>query len=116
MAHFERLRAAITPAQLLTLRDDIDRHLLQIQKQARKNEMVPLDLAEAIARGLHELLNQISSFTAEQQSHILGAALYFISAEDETPDMQSILGLDDDAHLFNYVAHNVARPDLEVEL
>lgn len=113
---FERLRAGVTPAQLTTLKDDIDRHLLNIQKLARKNEMTPLDIAEALAAGLHVLLAELASFDAEQQSAIIGAALYFISSEDEIPDRSSILGLDDDAAIFNHVARLIGRPDLEVEL
>lgn len=113
---FEQLRAGVTSAQVVTLKDDIDRHLLQIQKLARKNEMTPLDLAEAIAGRLHVLLAELESFPAEHQSAILGAALYFVSQQDEIPDHSSILGLDDDASIFNYVARLIGRPELEVEL
>lgn len=113
---FAKLKAAITPAQLLTIRDDVDRHLLQIQKLARKDEMTPLDLAEAVAGGLHVLLAELESFERAHQTEILGAALYFVSDEDELPDTASILGLDDDAAIFNHVARLVGRSDLQVEL
>ena len=113
---FDKLKSQLTPSQLDTIEDDIDRHLLQIQKLAQHNEMTPLDLAESIAGGLHVLLAERESLDAERQNAILAAALYFISAEDELPDTASILGLDDDVSIFNHVARLVGREDLEVEL
>lgn len=114
--HFEQLRGSSTAVQLVSLQEDIDRHLLRIQKLALQNEMTPLDLAEAVAGGLHSLLDQLNAFPSEHQTAILGAALYFVSHEDEFPDLGSILGLDDDAAIFNYVVHLIGRPELEVQL
>lgn len=116
LAIFDRLRAGIAASALITIRDDIDRHLLAIQKLSRKNEMTPLDIAEKLAAGLHVLLAELDSFAADHQNAILGAALYFVSDHDELPDRSSILGLDDDATLFNYVVRLIGRADLEVEL
>jgi hypothetical protein len=39
-----------------------------------------------------------------------------VSDRDELPDTSSILGLDDDASIFNHVATLIGRADLEVEL
>lgn len=116
LAIFERLCGGIMPAQILSLNDDIDRHLLQLQKLARKDEMMPIDLAEAMVNGLHTLLAELAHFSTEHQSAIIGAALYFISDDDEIPDTASILGLDDDAAIFNHVAQMVGRSDLQVDL
>lgn len=113
---FERLGASVTPAQMLSMRDDIDRHLLEIQKLARRQEMTPLDMAEGIASGLHQLLDDLSNFESVHQTAVLGAALYFVSTHDEIPDTDTILGLDDDAAVFNHVAKLVGRADLLVEL
>ncbi len=113
---FGQLKNAATPAKLLRLRDEIDAHLLQLQKLARGNEMMPIDLAEAIASGLHALLGNLSGYTEEQQSDIIGAALYFVSTDDEIADTASILGLDDDAAIFNDVVTKIGRGDLAVDL
>lgn len=112
----EQLRANVAPAKLLTLKDDIDRHLVELHALAKTNEMMPVDLADAIAGGLHALLAGINDFDEENQSLILGAALYFVSHDDELPDKASILGLDDDAAIFNHVAAVIGREDLAVEL
>jgi hypothetical protein len=116
LAIFERLKSTVTQAMLLTLRDDIDRHLLQLQKLASKNEMTPIDLAQALAAALHTLLGELERFAPEHQVDIIGAALYFVSTEDLLSDTESILGLDDDAAVFNHVAAKVGRGDLRVEL
>lgn len=113
---FEQLKGAASPAKLLTLGDEIDAHLLQLQKLARGNEMMPIDLAEAIASGLHALLRDLSGYTEEQQRDVIGAALYFVSTDDEIADTASILGLDDDAAIFNYVVTKIDRGDLAVDL
>lgn len=112
---FEELKREVTPAKLLTLREDIDGHLLQLQKLARTNEMTPIDLAEKVAAGLHQLLDGLGGFDEEQQADILGAALYFISTQDEISDTSSILGLDDDAAIFNHVVGRIGRSDLKVD-
>jgi uncharacterized membrane protein YkvA (DUF1232 family) len=116
LRHFEALTRSVTPEHLETLREDVDRHLLGLQKLAQRSEMMPLDLAEGIANGLHKLLDDVDKLPAEHQSAIVGAALYFISTEDELPDRESILGLDDDAEIFNYVAELVGHGELKVEL
>lgn len=112
---FERLKVTVTPQKLLTLREDIDTHLLHLQKLARKDEMTPIDLAQAIAGGLHALLQSLATFSSTHQADVLGAALYFVSTDDEIADTAGILGLDDDAAIFNYVALRVGRHDLVVE-
>jgi len=100
---------------LESLRDEMDRHLLALQKLARKNEMMPIDLAEAMVSGLHVLLDALASFSLDEQTAVVGAALYFISDTDELPDMETILGLDDDVLVFNHVVALVGRPDLSIE-
>lgn len=115
LAIYERLRARVSPAQLLTLREDIERHVGEIRAAAKHNELLPLDVAEQIATHLVALLAQIATPTEEQQSALLGAALYFVSNNDEVPDTGSVLGLDDDAAIFNHVARQLGRDDLVIE-
>ncbi len=112
---FARLAALPMPEDLDPLRDEIDRHLLSLQKLARQNEMMPIDLAEGIAAGLHTLFDALTDLPTDHQAAVLGAARYFISEEDELPDRESILGLDDDASIFNHVVRLIGRPDLQVD-
>ncbi len=113
---FEDLKKQATPSRLLTLTYDIDQHVERLRKLARQNEMFPLDIAELLASNLRALLGQLGSFPEEHHAAILGAALYFVFDEDELPDTEGILGLDDDAAVFNHVATLIGRADLIIKM
>lgn len=104
------------PVHLVFLLEHISAHLEEIRQAAAKNELLPVDIAQAIAERLRVLLSSLDSFTEEHQRLVVGAARYFISTEDEMPDTESVLGLDDDAAVFNYVARLVGRKDLTIQL
>jgi len=98
-----------------TLRSKVVNHVSVIRAAAIRNELLPVDLAEALAQRLVVLLDGLDQFTAEQQRLILGAARYFISDNDSRPDTKDAMGLDDDLAVLNYVVTTIGRKDLIVE-
>jgi uncharacterized membrane protein YkvA (DUF1232 family) len=101
------------PADVLPAR--VRAHLGEIRDAARKNEILPLDLAEAIANGLLALL-ETPELSEQEAGLVHAAARYFVSNEDLRPDLHGPLGLDDDVLVFNHVAARLGRNDLEVGL
>lgn len=104
------------PVHLVFLLENISAHLEAIRLAALKNELLPVDIAQLIAERLRVLLQDLDGLAAEQQQLVIGAARYFISTDDELPDTESVLGLDDDAAIFNHVAALVGRKDLTIQL
>lgn len=98
-----------------TLRAKVVTHVGSIRAAALRNELLPVDLAELIARRLTGLLDQLEAFPEAQQSLILGAARYFISNLDHRPDTEDAMGLDDDLLVLNFVVTTIGRSDLVVE-
>jgi len=116
LALFEDLAASPDLAAVVSLPRRVDEHLAEIRAAARTNELLPLDLAEELARKLHDLLGELGAFAGHDQAAVIGAALYFISNNDELPDTGGVLGLDDDAAIFNHVTRLIGREDLVIDL
>jgi uncharacterized membrane protein YkvA (DUF1232 family) len=98
-----------------TLRAQVVSHVSAIRAAAQRNELLPVDLAEVIAKRLTGLLDELDAFTPERQQLVLGAARYFISDADHRPDTKDAMGLDDDLAVLNYVVTTIGRKDLIVE-
>lgn len=56
----------------------------------------------------------MGNFSPDQQRLVVGAARYFVSQDDEYPDTDTILGLDDDVSVFNHVIEQLGRSDLKM--
>ena len=98
-----------------TLRAKVVTHVGSIRAAAQTNELLPVDLAEVIAKRLTGLLDDLEKLPAEQQQLVLGAARYFISDSDHRPDTKDAMGLDDDLMVLNFVVTTIGRTDLIVE-
>jgi hypothetical protein len=116
LRHFESLTRDFTPSHLVTLSSEVDAHLDEIRQAARRNELLPVDLAEELARKLKGLLVTLGALPPDGQRLVIGAARYFISTNDEHPDTETVLGLDDDALIFNYAMDRIGRADLRIDL
>lgn len=114
IAHFEALCGPVTAEERAALRAAVQGHLLQLAQAARGNELLPVDLAEALASGLDRLLGQLDGLPAEARALVVGAARYFVSEEDVIPDTGDVLGLDDDVAVFNAVARRIGRAELVI--
>ena len=105
-----------TPAQVDRLRVEVDTHLGHIREVQSRNEFLDVDLAELLARGLNRLLAQYEQYGDDQQRLIVGAARYFVHAEDAENDVHSILGLDDDVQVLNHVLDILGEPQYRIDL
>jgi uncharacterized membrane protein YkvA (DUF1232 family) len=90
-------------------------HVGSIRVVAMQNELLPVDLAEAIARRLTGLLDELEKFSMEHLQLVLAAARYFISDNDHRPDTNDAMGLDDDLLVLNHVLTAIGRSELRVE-
>jgi len=109
------LREDLSPAQLGELRTLVRAHYERLVAFQARNELVALDLAELLAKRLDDLLASAHVLGGGSRAEIVGAARYFVSTEDATPDIQSCTGLDDDVSVFNHAARAIGRHDLLIE-
>lgn len=112
---FVRSSAVLPLVEIAALRQAVRDHLASIRIAARKNELLPLDLAEELADKLDALLRDIAAMPDPQHRLAVGAARYFVSLDDAQPDTGGVLGLDDDVAVFNYAVRQMGRADLVIE-
>lgn len=104
---------AIAVADRAVLKNKVDDYLVTVLHASGENEFLDYPTAQQIATSLHRLL-ELSP--PEQLVHVQAAVLYFINSDDASPDLESILGFDDDAEVVNAVCRLLGRPELEVPL
>lgn len=81
-----------------------------------QNEFLDVTLARQIAKRLHQLLDNYGHYSNEHQSLLVGTVRYFIKDDDAEHDMHSVLGLDDDVVVLNYLLDTLGRPELKISL
>lgn len=113
-AVFEACCGIVTGAERAALRAAVQRHLHDLRQAARRDELLPVDLAEALAGHLDTLLVGLDALPPDAHPLVVGAARYFVSDNDAIPDRQGVLGLDDDVAVFNAVARRIGRDDLQI--
>ena len=91
------------------------------QAIAQRSEWTDADVDPALARALAEassrLLSTMTSDTPETTRVLVQAAVrYFLIEEDADSDLDSILGLDDDAEVMNAVLTKLGHGDWLVEV
>lgn len=111
---FEQLCQDFEPVHLIHLKDEMREQVNNFREAAKEHEMLPVDLAQELHDKLHVLFRQMGNFSPEQQRLVVGAARYFVSQDDEYPDTDTILGLDDDVSVFNHVIEQLGRSDLRM--
>ena len=114
--YFRPLCTPINNQELTELKSEITNHVDEIKQALQHNEFLDIDTAERLANTLLTLLEQIDQYPEQQQILIAGAARYFVHPLDADPDTGSVLGLDDDTAVLNYVLDTVGKPELKVEL
>lgn len=108
------LASDIPPEALAILRRDVRAHFEELVRLQARHELLAIDLAEILCSRLEVLLDMAPSLPTEARAMIVGAARYFVSANDAVPDARDCIGLDDDVLVFNHVAREVGRTDLEI--
>ncbi|MCA9646065.1 MAG: hypothetical protein H6718_29715 [Polyangiaceae bacterium] len=112
--HFQRLAQDFEPVHLIRLKDEMSQQLVNFREAAKQHEMLPVDLAQELHDNLLALFALMAEFSVEQQALVVGAARYFVAQDDEYPDTETILGLDDDISVFNHVVEQLGRSDLRM--
>lgn len=105
----------LSPADLALLKADVRAHYDSLLEAQRKNELIAIDLAEALCTRLEVLLAMAHLLDPESRSQIVGAGRYFVSSADAKPDDQSCTGLDDDVDVFDHVVRLIGREDLVIK-
>jgi uncharacterized membrane protein YkvA (DUF1232 family) len=113
---FRPLCVPLAAPEATGLQATIAEHLHAVRQARQRNEFLDLAAAEAIAAGLQVLLEAYPGCPPAHQALIVGAVRYFAHSDDAEGDLISVLGFDDDAVVFNYVAGAVGRPELKVAL
>ncbi|MEZ4376137.1 MAG: hypothetical protein R3B07_35355 [Polyangiaceae bacterium] len=114
LEHFQRLARDFEPVHLIQLKDEMLREVRDFREAAKSHEMLPVDLAQELHDNLLGLFAIMGELSVEQQRLIVGAARYFVASDDEYPDTETILGLDDDISVFNHVVEQLGRSDLRM--
>ncbi len=105
------LSASPAPREMLS--NQIAAYLESVSHASGENEFLDLATARKLGRGLNHLLRDCSDV---QLPYVQAATSYFINSDDANPDLESMLGFDDDAEVFNAVCHHLGRADLEVDI
>lgn len=113
---FEKVLSTLNGVELSQLRAQIHQHHEEFHKAARDNGLLPLDIASELAKGLEQLLDRFHELDDREQTLVAGAARYFVSDSDARPDLESVLGLDDDLIVFNWVVAEIGHPELKIDL
>ena len=102
--------------QIVNLKEEVKTHLLKMEHALSRNEFLDINTARKIARILAVLLKDYDQFPTELKALVVGATIYFIQDQDIEPDTSSILGLDDDVQVINYVLDKIGRSELKVSI
>lgn len=115
-AVFEPLCRPVKSQAIADLKSRVDGHLAVVLQAARRNEFLDVAAAGAIHDVLSLLLEQYEELPAEHQALVAGAALYFVRSDDAEADLRSVLGLDDDVAVVNFVLDAVGWQEWRIEL
>jgi hypothetical protein len=90
--------------------------MLAQRSQWSEDEVDPA-LAQALCGASNKLLGSLNERSPESTRRLVqGAVRYFVLEDDADSDLDSILGLDDDALVMNAVMNKLGHPDWCVEL
>jgi uncharacterized membrane protein YkvA (DUF1232 family) len=98
------------------LKHQVQAHLSKLESALAYNEFLDINIAKNLVGVISELLDQFEVFDDKEKALIFGAAQYFVHDKDMQSDTTSVLGLDDDVLVLNYVLAEIGRSDLVVEL
>ena len=94
------------------LNNTIDRYLQSLGTASGENRLADLEKAHDIGAAVKLLLERCQD---DELPHVQAAAYYLINDEDAKPDLDSVLGFDDDAEVFNAVAEMLGHTELAVQ-
>jgi uncharacterized membrane protein YkvA (DUF1232 family) len=98
------------------LRRELQAYLKKLEGALAHNEFLDINTAKQMVGVFNNLLDQFDTFSNKEKALIFGSIQYFVQDRDAHPDTKSVLGLDDDVFVLNYVLVEIGRPELLVEL
>jgi hypothetical protein len=97
------------------LRSELRAHVARIEDAAAQGDLLDTSLAQSLATACATLIDRTSGLVAEQERKLVQVAVrYFVLDDDAEPDLDGILGLDDDAAVLNSVLRKLGHDDLIV--
>lgn len=103
----------IPVASRAVLKNKMDDYITTVLNASGENEFLDYPTAQKLNLSLRKLLDVCSD---DQLPHVQAAVLYFINTDDASPDLESILGFDDDTEVANAVCRHLGHPELEITL
>lgn len=97
------------------LKHQVQAHLSKLESALAYNEFLDIKTAKHVVGVINELLDQFEEFDDKAKAHIFGAVQYFVQDRDMQSDT-TVLGLDDDVLVLNYVLDEIGRSELKVKL
>ena len=92
-------------------------HLVVLREAVEDEELLDGKLGVELAEASEALLNRFPDEESEDSRLLIQAAVrYFVLNEDAEGDMDSLVGFDDDALVFNAVVEELGHADLVVDL
>ena len=98
------------------LRRTISVHSSEVEKAALKNEFLDVTLSQGIAVAFERVLASWEELDSDGRRTIGAAVAYYALNEDAEDDLDSVLGFEDDAQVFNACARYIGRADLLIEI
>ena len=95
------------------LSQQIKDYLDAIGSTSGENACSDIELAHLLGASLIKLIDLSND---DQLLHVQAASAYFMEDDDATPDLDSVLGFEDDALVFNAVCEELGHSQLKVEL
>ncbi len=105
-----------SPAEVSALHRTVSAHRAEVEAAAAKNEFLDTTLSEAIATGFDAVLAGWAELPPTARAAMAAAVAYYALSEDAEDDLDSVLGFEDDAHVFNACARFIGRADLCIEI
>ena len=109
-AVFFRHARPIPEDDLKALLARVDAHLAEIKAALADNEFIDVQRAEQIAAACRTLVALCHPGNPEQVALVAGAVGYFLDPDDAGSDTDSVIGLEDDAQVVNFVIRQSGIP------
>jgi hypothetical protein len=97
------------------LRKRVEAHVLAARAAAASGGPVDLPRAEQLGKTCLALLDDFPNLAEDNRRLVQGACLYFADEGDDEDDFQSVMGLEDDVIIANYVLAQLGRVDLRID-
>ncbi len=114
MEQLAQLRRACSAEDLVRLRARVVTHLQVLEEHLLADEKIDVVIGRKVAGVLLDLVDHASQLDADGRSLVRAALDYFVLCGDDDDDLESPVGLHDDAELLNEVCEHLGRVDLRI--